>query len=78
MTNDGETPQQPKVVNLKTPAESMVVNGMTIDMRRFAEAANELGAEPHDVLSIGGYINAKGERVPDYTSIRIEDSDEHG
>jgi len=72
MATDGETVDNPKVVNLVTPVKIQVINGMAIDMVRFAEVAEQLGANAYDTLSIQGYVNAKGELVPVYESIRIE------
>lgn len=69
---NGESAHEPQIVNLVQPLETLTINGMQVDMRRFAEAAHQLGANKHDVLSIGGYRNAKGQLVPDYSTIRIE------
>lgn len=71
----GESESDPRLANLVNPVDSLVINGMRIDMRKFKEAADRLGADKHDVLSIGGYRNAKGELVPDYDSVRIERRD---
>jgi hypothetical protein len=67
--NDVEHPQ---VANLVSPVAVTTINGMTIDMHQFAAAADKLGAGKLDVLSIGGYRNARGELVPDYDTVRIE------
>ena len=72
MSISGESPDNPRLVNLTTPVEELSINGMKVDMHRFAQAANALGAQADDVLSISGYRNARGELVPDYDSIRIE------
>lgn len=72
----GETIGDPKVVNLVTPLDRVKVQtqqgDLWVDMVRFAEVADRLGADKLDVLSINGFRNAKGELVPDYDSIRIE------
>ncbi len=60
------------MANLVKPVAVATINGMTIDMHQFAAAAEKLGAEKLDVLSIAGYRNAKGQLVPDYSTIRIE------
>jgi hypothetical protein len=67
--NDAE---HPLVANLISPVAVTTINGMTIDMHQFAAAADKLGAGKLDVLSISGYRNAKGELVPDYSTVRIE------
>jgi hypothetical protein len=69
----GENLDAPKVVNLVTPQQTpLYVNGVPLDMNRVAEVAEHFDMQKGDVLSIGGYRNAKGEWVPDYTSARIE------
>lgn len=65
------------VVNLKDPYGVKKVTTDTgmkllVDAKKLAEAADRLGVNAHDVLSIGGYRNAKGEYVPDYENVRIE------
>lgn len=70
--SNGDNIDNPQIANLVKPLDTQVINGMTIDMHRFAAAAEKLGADKLDVLSIGGYRNAKGEFVPDYDSVRIE------
>jgi hypothetical protein len=69
---NGESVDDPQIVNLVQPLETLTINGMQVDMHRFAEAAKLLGADKRDVLSISGYRNAKGQLVPDYSTIRIE------
>lgn len=45
---------------------------MLVDGKKLATAAEALGANAYDTLSIGGWRNAAGEFVPDYDSVRIE------
>lgn len=66
------SPEHPQLVNLTNPCQTQRINGMTVDMHKLAEAADKLGAQASDVLSIGGYRNARGQLVPDYDSVRIE------
>jgi hypothetical protein len=68
----GDSVDDPKLVNLVAPLPQLTVNGIELDMIKVAEAAERLGAQKQDVLSIGGYRNAKGELIPDYDTIRIE------
>jgi len=68
----GNSADDPQIANLVDPLKQQTIAGMVIDMVRFAEAAEALGAEKGDVLSIGGYRNSRGELIPDYDSIRIE------
>lgn len=73
----GESIDTPKVADLVHPVPAPVVvmteaGPMSIDMELFAEAAEKLGADKYDVMSIGAYQNAKGELVPDYDSVHIE------
>jgi len=69
----GDSVDSLQVANLVTPLKQpKIINGLKVDMIRFAEAAEQLGADKHDVLSIGGFRNAKGEFVPDYDSVRVE------
>jgi hypothetical protein len=70
--NEPNDVDNPLVANLVSPVAVATINGMTIDMHQFAAAAEKLGAEKSDVLSIGGYRNAKGQLVPDYSTVRIE------
>jgi hypothetical protein len=65
------------VVNLTQPTLQTIKldvgdGHMTVDVQKLKDAADELGANKYDVLSIGGYRNAKGEFVPDYDTVRIE------
>lgn len=77
--NEGDSIDDPRIANLANPVGETTISGMKIDLVRFAKAANKLGADKHDVLSIRGYVNAKGEKVPDYDSIKIEKKDtRHG
>jgi hypothetical protein len=68
----GDSVDNPKIANLVEPLPQMTINGIPLDMQKVAEAANRLGAEKGDVLSVGGYRNARGTWVPDYDSARIE------
>jgi hypothetical protein len=68
----GDSVDDPKLVNLVVPLPQLTVNGIELDMIKVAQAAERLGAQKQDVLSIGGYRNAKGELIPDYDTIRIE------
>ncbi len=72
----------PHVANLKTPygSATLTVGGreVTIDMAAFAAAAEKLGADRYDVLSIGGYFNSRDEWVPDYATVRIDRRAEPG
>jgi hypothetical protein len=79
VTNEGESIENPKVVNLKDPLSALWLHTpsgpVKVDMQKFAEAAKTLGLgeiRKGDRLSIGAFRNAKGEWVPDYSSIRIE------
>jgi len=75
MTDNNDI-DNPHVANLKNPSGTVVltINGrdMTIDKVQLAAAADRLGADRYDVLSIGGYCNSRGEWEPDYGSVRIE------
>ena len=76
-TDDGATLDQPKVANLKDPAikpvEVMTTAGpMLVDMRKVKAIADAMGIDRHDVFSIPGYRNARGELVPMYDAIRFE------
>lgn len=70
--NDGKTVEDARRANLAKPSGTTLLNGLEIDYVRFAAAADALGADKFDVLSIRGYRNAKGEMVADYDSVRIE------
>ena len=72
MIPDGQSAEAPKIVNLKQPQQTQRINGMLVDMHKLKAAADKLGAVKGDVLSIGGYRNARGELVPDYDTVRIE------
>lgn len=79
----GESAEEPLVVNLKDPNGMKTLTTETgeklkIDAKKMAAAADKLGADKYDVLSIGGYRNAKGEFVPDYDSVRIESRNNPG
>lgn len=68
---------EPQVVNLTQPTlETIKVavgdGHMIVDVQKLKTAADELGAGKYDILSIGGYRNAKGEFVADYDTVRIE------
>lgn len=73
MTDDNDL----RVINLSAPTLETIkleVEGghMIVDVGKLKTAADELGAGKYDVLSIGGYRNARGEFVADYSSVRIE------
>jgi hypothetical protein len=68
----GNSVDDPQIANLKDPVSQQKIGGMVIDMKRFAEIAEALGAEKGDVLSIGGYRDSRGELIPDYDTVRIE------
>lgn len=73
---NGDSVDNPLTANLKDAQARVTVYTETgqkliVDMREFAKAAEKLGADAHDVMSINGYRNAKGELVPDYDSVRI-------
>jgi hypothetical protein len=77
MSTEGVTPDEPKVANLKDPSvnpvEIMTSAGkMLVDMRKVKEIADARGIDKHDVFSIPGYRNARGELVPMYDEIRFE------
>lgn len=79
----GQSADEPMVVNLKDPNGTKTLTTETgmklkIDVKKMAKAADRLGATQHDVLSIDGYRNAKGEFVPDYDSVRIESRNNPG
>lgn len=74
---EGMTPDDPQVANLKDPMAKPVkvmtsAGPMLVDMRKVKEIADAMGLERHDVFSIPGYRNARGELVPMYDSIRFE------
>jgi hypothetical protein len=71
-TPRGSSADNAKIVNLVDPLPKVNVNGMDVDMARFAQAAEHLGAGKGDVLTIDGHRNAKGQWVANYDSIRIE------
>jgi hypothetical protein len=71
MANEGDCVDNAQRVNLTTPAVTLKINGMIIDMHKFAEAADALGADAWDILTIDGYRDDKGELIPDYDSVRI-------
>ena len=68
----GESVDDPRLVNLVEPVSHLTVNGMDLDMTKMAQAAERLGAGKQDVLSVGGFRNSKGVFVPDYDTARIE------
>lgn len=86
MSDDaGTSPEAPVVMNLKEPdkaAKNIRTNNaevkLVVDPKKMAEAAERLGADKFDVLSIGGFRNSKGEFVPDYSSVRIESRNNPG
>jgi hypothetical protein len=67
----GKSIDKPLRANLTKPVPQLTVNGMRLDMARFTEAANQLGADVDDVLTIDGYRDAKNRWVPDYNTVRI-------
>lgn len=62
----------PQIANLAQPVGHLLCNGMSIDSKKLAQAADKLGAGKSDVLSVAGYRNAAGQLVPDYDTVRIE------
>lgn len=68
----GDTPETAPTVNLVTPLGEKTINGMVVNLKLLAQAADKLGAGKYEMLSISGYRNARGELVPDYDSVRIE------
>jgi hypothetical protein len=68
----GKSVDDPQIANLVDPLKQQTIAGMVIDMKRLAEAAEALGAEKGDVISIAGYRNSKGELVAHYGTVRIE------
>lgn len=79
MSNEGESIQNPKLVNLKDPLPVLTLHTpsgpVKVNMQRFADAAKQLGLgdiRKGDRLSIGAIRNAKNQWVPDYDSIRLE------
>lgn len=77
--NEGESVENPKIVNLKDPVSQLILHTpsgpVKVDMQRFADAARTRGLDhiqKGDVLGINAIRNAKGEWIPDYSSIRIE------
>lgn len=71
-TLNGDSIDTPQVANLTEPTGTRTVNGMALDMTKMTEAAQRLGVGKGDVISVRGYLNAKGVVVPDYESARIE------
>jgi hypothetical protein len=74
---EGATPDDPKIANLKEPSANPVkvmtsAGSMLVDMRKVKQIADKMGIDKHDVFSIPGYRNARGELVPIYDSIRFE------
>lgn len=60
----------PAVVSSKIRTDTGAL--LEVDPAKMAAAAERIGADKYDVLSIGGYRDAKGEFVADYDSVRIE------
>lgn len=74
----GADADKPQLVNLTEPKGTKTINGLKLDMLKFAAVIEKLGGvDAGDVISIGGYRNAKGEIVPDYDTVKIEKRAEH-
>jgi hypothetical protein len=69
----GASVDDPKIANLTDPQQGIyTINGMALDMVKMAEAAQRLGVQKGDVMSVGAYRNGKGILTPDYDTARIE------
>lgn len=70
-------PAQPPIVNLKDPLPQLFLmtekGKVEVDMQEVAKRVPD--AVCGDIISIGAYKNAKGEWVPDYDTVQIEEKE---
>lgn len=67
-------PPQPHIANFKNPLSQLFImtekGKVEVDMREVAKRVPD--AAKGAIISIGTYINAKGERVPNYDDVKVE------
>lgn len=71
--SNGDSVDNPQVINPNNPHPQLYINGIPLDMYKFTEAVEKFGGwDVDDIVSIRSFRDSKGNLVPDYGSIRLE------